>query len=338
MSYESPTIDDRLLWDLHLSSCWMPSLLVADEIGLFPAVQAEPQDAARLATSLAVSERGLLALLPMLASLGFLAHHGGRYSTTAAASQFLLPDSPWYWGPVLQSFRSNRFTYDRMLACVRPPPGADKLNGPGDSWESGQLDDATARNVARYMHSHSLAAAMGVARLGDFSGVNWLLDVGGGSGIFAIALAARYAALRCTVMELPAMCALVDEYARAAGVTRVDTTSVDMFRQAWPRGHDALFLSNILHDWNPATCAELLAKAAASLPVGGRIYLHEMLLSENADGPRTAAAFSVLMLMATRGQQFTFSQLERLLQDAGFGDVQVQSTHVYYSLIRATKR
>ena len=338
MSYESPAIDDRLLWDLHLSTCWMPSVLVADEIQLFPALEAEPQDAAQLAKTLRASERGLLALLPMLASLGFLARHGGRYSNTAAARQFMLPDSPWYWGPVLQSYRGNRFGYDRMLECVRPPADAEKLGGPGDNWESGQLDATTAKMVAGYMHSHSLAAAMGVARLGDFDGVKWLLDVGGGSGVFSIALAARLPSLRCTVMELPAMCALVDEYARAAGVTRVDTTSVDMFREAWPRGHDALFLSNILHDWSLATCAELLAKAAASLPSGGRVYLHEMLLSENLDGPQTAAAFSVLMLMATRGQQFTFRQLEGLLNAAGFHDVQVQSTHVYYSLVRATKR
>jgi len=248
-----------------------------------------------------------------------------------------MPDSPYYWGPVLAVNRIAPFNYQRLRAFVRPDAEKEALDGPGGDWEAGKIDAATARMITTYMHSHSLAAAMGVARLGNFDGVKWLLDVGGGSGVFSIALSQRHAQLRCTVLDLPAICELVHDYARTAGATRVDTVSVDMFREAWPRGHDAVFLSNVLHDWSPGTCAELLAKAAASLPSGGRVYLHEMLLSEARDGPRTAAAFSVHMLIGTRGQQFTFSQLQELLQGAGFHDVQVQSTHAYYSLLRATR-
>ncbi len=47
-----------------------------------------------------------------------------------------------------------------------------------------------------------------------------------------------------------------------------------------------------------------------ALPPGGRIYLHEMLLDDTGDGPRTTAAFSALMLANTRGRQFTFGQLK----------------------------
>ena len=44
------------------------------------------------------------------------------------------------------------------------------------------------------------------------------------------------------------------------------------------------------------------------------------------------------MLLGTRGQQFTFTQLRKLLQDAGFVDVEVSTTYGYYSLVRARKR
>ena len=338
MTYESPVVDDRLIWDLNLSLHWLNGVLVADDIRLFEALDSTPDDAAGLAARLGASERGLLALLPLLASLGLLAAHGGRYSLTAPARQFLLPDSPYYWGPVLAVNRIAPFNYQRLRDFVRPDAEKAALDGPGGDWEAGKIDAATARMVTTYMHSHSLAAATGVARLGQFDGVKWLLDVGGGSGVFSIALSQRHSGMRCTVLDLPAICELVHEYARAADATRVDTVAVDMFRDPWPRGHDAVFLSNVLHDWSPATCAQLLAKAAASLPSGGRVYLHEMLLSGSGDGPRTAAAFSVHMLIGTRGQQFTFDQLATLLQDAGFHDVQVQSTHAYYSLLRATKR
>ena len=49
-------------------------------------------------------------------------------------------------------------------------------------------------------------AAVGVASRYDFRGITRVLDVGGGSGCFMVAAAQGHAALRCTVMELPAMC------------------------------------------------------------------------------------------------------------------------------------
>src|SRR5262249_60031865 len=101
---------------------------------------------------------------------------------------------------------------------------------------------------------------------------------------------------------------------------------------------DAMFFSNVFHDWSLETCVRLAATAYAALPSGGRIYLHEMLTGEGGAESPTPAAFAMLMLTATRGRQFTFGQLQTLLQDAGFLDFEVTSTYGYYSLICATKR
>ncbi len=152
-----------------------------------------------------------------------------------------------------------------------------------EAWETGQLDADFALRIARFMNSHSLPASRGVARQGDFAGVTRLLDVGGGSACFSIALAERHPALRCTIMELPAMCDRAAQYVAEAGLSeRIDTRAVDMFRQDWPTGYDAVLMANILHDWEPATNAKLAANAFALLPKGGRIYLHEMLLNDEA--------------------------------------------------------
>ncbi len=210
---------------------------------------------------------------------------------------------------------------------------------PVEMWESGEMTVETARGIAAFMHSHSLAAATGLALGVDFGKVKSLLDVGGGSGCFAITLAKQNPHLRCTVLDLPAMCEVAREYIQTGGVSeRVSTHAANMFTQDWPRGHDALLFSNILHDWGPETNDRLIAKAFATLPAGGAIYLHEMLLDDTGNGPRTTAAFSVLMLANTRGRQFTFSQLQSMLERAGFVDAQVVPTYSYYSIVRAVKR
>jgi len=163
--------------------------------------------------------------------------------------------------------------------------------------------------------------------------------VGGGSGCFMIAMAQALPHLRCTIMELPAMCEVAKSYIDSGEVSeRVDTIAVDMFRQPWPRGYDAVFFSNIWHDWNFRTCRWLAERTYEALPPGGRIMLHEMLLDNTGNGQKTAAAFSMLMLLATQGQQFTSEELRSILEDAGFAGVETTSTHSYYSITTGYKR
>ena len=133
------------------------------------------------------------------------------------------------------------------------------------------------------------------------------------------------------------MCPLVEAYVAEAGVDRVDTLARDMFRDPWPTGYDGMFFSNIFHDWDFEICRDLAARAFEALPADGRIFLHEALMNDGRDGPPTLAAFSIQMLVSNRGQQFTFSDLEGILGEAGFVDVAAVSTHAYYSVVSARK-
>jgi SAM-dependent methyltransferase len=337
-----PTTDDRLVWDIWLSMWWMPSLTVADELRVFDTLAAGAATPRQLAESLQLDPRGAEILMPLLASLGFLVVHDGRYGLTEASRNFLLHASPFYWGGVFARQRTvnplHAIVKHAVRGTAKHPVGQSSHSPPVEAWEQGQLDVDQAREVAQFMQSHSAPAAAGLAVRGDFGGVARLLDVGGGSGCFSIALARQHADLRCTVMDLPAMCTVAREYIASAGASdRVDVTAVDMFRSDWPPGFDAIFLSNVFHDWSTDTCARLAASAYRALPHGGRIYVHEMLMDDAGVGPRTPAAFSMLMLVATRGRQFTSAAMAQLLADTGFVDIEVTATYGYYSLIRGVK-
>jgi acetylserotonin N-methyltransferase len=139
-------------------------------------------------------------------------------------------------------------------------------------------------------------------------------------------------------MELPAMCERAQQYIAGAGVAdRVDTRTVDMFREAWPKGYDAVFFSNIFHDWSAETNAALSKSAFDALPAGGRIYLHEMLIADDGSGPLAAASFAVMMLVGTKGRQYSFRELAGFLEGAGFNDVRMTPSYGYYSLVSARK-
>jgi acetylserotonin N-methyltransferase len=337
MSWDLPTADDTPVWDTWLSAYHMPSLAVADRLRLFETLDAQPATAEELAARSKIPLEPLKALLPMLSALGFLVPRRGRYQLTKAARLYLLHDSPFYWGNAFPVTADAGFT-NRLLEKFAVDTGIEHAPRPADSWESGQVSDELALAVARIMHSHSVPAALGVARREEFSGIKRLLDVGGGSGCFSIALAQHWPEMRCTIMELPAMCKRAMQYVGDAGVSgQIDTVSVDMFRAPWPTGYDAIFMSNIFHDWSPETNAALSASAFRALPSGGRIFLHEMLINDEGSGPLSAAAFSMIMVAGTRGRQYSFSELASFLEGAGFIDTVSLPGYGYYSLVSGRK-
>jgi hypothetical protein len=351
MRYELPAAADRVMWDIWLSMNQLPSLAVAEELGIFAALAVAPADARSLAERLTLNRRATDVMLRMLAALGLLAVRGDSYEPTESARTYLLPQSPYYWGPLLRTLGVVPQQHAALLAALRAADDRAASVGvataaqpkaageqPSDDWERGQIDPAQAEIITQIMHCHSLPAAVGVARNGDFAGVTRLLDVGGGSGCFAVAIAQQLPSVRCTVMELPAVCECARRYIAEGGVAdRVDTAAVDMFRHAWPRGYDGIFFSNVFHDWDEGTNRALAARAYDALPPGGRVFVHEMLLADDGSGPVTTASFSLFMLLGTQGRQYSGSEVREILEAAGFGEVQSRATHGYYSLVSGRK-
>jgi hypothetical protein len=347
--YEAPTSDDRRIWDLWLTGNYQAAIVAADESGIFTSLNDQPSTAAELAARLDFDERATTVLLRLLASLDLLTNRSGRFQLTDQARVYLVRSSRFYWGHMMNVgvsdwHRTTLLTKLKQKHSDRAagPEGIPKISGEGrvaDNWAAGSISLEKAREVAARMHSHSLPAAIGVARNYDFQNIRRVLDVGGGSGCFMIAMAQEHPHLRNTIMELQAMCEVAQNYIQAGDVAdRVNTTAADMFRQPWPRGNDAIFFSNIWHDWNLQTCKWLASRAFEVLPDGGRIMLHEMLLNDDGSGPATTASFSMLMLLAAQGQQFTFGELKEILEGAGFTGIEARETCGYYSVTTGFKR
>lgn len=338
MPHQLPAVDDTLVWDAWLALYQVPAISVALELDIFESLDAMPASPTELAERRGFNERGLKALLPMLMQLGLLVQHGGVYQLSEAGRHYMLKDSPFFWGGVFDRLAKTIAAHHLLLETIANARAEAANERPVNGWESGHVDMAMAREVTAFMHSHSAAAAAGMVQACDFSALRRVLDVGGGSGCFSIALARRYDTLNCTVMDLPTICELAERYIEEAELeAQIDTVAVDMFRQRWPEGYDAHFFSNIFHDWSMETCLELARKSYAALPKGGCILLHEMLLDDSATAPAPAVAFSLLMALGTQGQQFTFMQLADILQQAGFINVSWQPSHGYYSLVSAEK-
>lgn len=331
-----PTSDDRLLWDTWMSMYNLPTLTVADELGLFSLLKDAPHAASDVATGLGLGTRATEALLGVMTSLGYLVQQDGKFNLTESAHNFLLPESPYYWGGILKLMANNPLSHSTLLEALRNDLA--NVYQEEDVWETHEVDPVKAKLFTSAMQSMTVCAAASAALNGDFKGVKNLLDVGGGSAVVSIALAQRYPHMHCSILELPVVCRLAEEYIAQTGLQdQIDTREGNFFNNPFPEGYDAVLFSNIFHDWGWEKCRHLARSSFEALPKGGRIYLHEILLSDTKDSPLVATSFSMTMIWWTQGKQFTASEINQLLRSVGFEDVSITPTHSYYSLICGVK-
>jgi hypothetical protein len=322
------------MWDIWLSVHRLQTLSAAYELEVFETLAAGSLTSAELAARHGFDPRATDVVLAMLGALGLVRSSGGAYGLTDVSRTYLLRDSPFNWGPLISRIGVIPEMHSELVDVLR---GAKKISRPANAWALGQMGSEIATSVSRIMHCHSLPAAIELAGMSEVGGVRRLLDVGGGSGVFSIALAQRHPELRCTVMDLGAVCEVARRYISDGGVgDRVDAKPVDMFRERWPDGYDAILFSNVFHDWSAETNAKLARYAFGVLPSAGKIFLHEMLL-EDGGGPPTTAGFSVRMVTSNEGKQYTFTELADTLRAAGFVDIRERRAHLYYSLVVGTK-
>jgi O-methyltransferase domain len=334
---EPAIADHRRIWDLWFCSLVLPAVAASDELGIFSLLAECPLPTEDVAARLSLTREWAEVLLGVLAVKELVRVQDGKFHLTDTARCFLLPESPYYSGFSLRRFAERDGVMERLKrALENTGPNSDVYVV--RDWQSGELSPEVAQRGVRTMHGLSFPSAVGMACSADFSGVRRLLDVGGGSGGFSIALAQRYPELHCTVADLPVVCELTHSYIAQYGVEgQVDTRPLNMFFEPWPVGYDAIFMSCVLHDWDLDHRVELIKRSFAALPPGGRVFIHEMLVSDAADGPFGPAMFSLQMRIGTLGKQFSAPELRQVLEAAGFRDVSVQHSHGYFSLMAARK-
>jgi hypothetical protein len=152
------------------------------------------------------------------------------------------------------------------------------------------------------------ANAEQVAGAFDWSSVEHVVDVGGGTGVMLHALLAAYPRLRATLFDLPQVVAAVPHE------NRLDVVAGSVFDDPLPRA-DAYVLSRILHGWPDSKAEEILELCAAAGGEHVRVLLVESVLSEPPSVDE--AGFDLFMLTLTGGRERNLDDFRRVASAAG---------------------
>jgi predicted O-methyltransferase YrrM len=298
-----------------------------------------PFDEARRRIGLA--ERPAMVLFTALRSFGLLVDDAtGRLCLTETAREHLVPGTYFevadYIGlgaggagvlDMVERLRTDRPAGSASSATA-DTPGSSAAVGGGVAFiyrkgmESAMEQEASARRFTLALAGRAKNVAPVLAARLDLSGVDQILDVGGGTGIYSIALLQKHPRLRARVWDRPEVLKVAAEMAVAYGVTdRLELLPGDMFADPVPTGAQVILLSNILHDWDVPTCQTLVDRLARSLPSGGRLLIHDVFLNDALDGPLPVALYSANLFADHRGSCLQRQGIQRhaLRRGAGTG-------------------
>lgn len=153
-------------------------------------------------------------------------------------------------------------------------------------------------------------------------GVRRVLDVGGGSGAFAVALCTARPELSATVFDLPGVAPLAETCISAEGLTeRVDFVPGSFRDDPLPGGADMITLVRVLYDHADSTVAALLAEVFAALPPGGRLVISEPMAGGDRPDPAGDVYFAFYTLAMRTGRARSAAQIADLCRAAGFTDL-----------------
>jgi 2,7-dihydroxy-5-methyl-1-naphthoate 7-O-methyltransferase len=206
-----------------------------------------------------------------------------------------------------------------LLEAVRTGGAVwEKLHG-RSFWEEMSANPGFGSGFNAHMARHSAICSPAIARGYDWSTVQHLVDVGGGTGRCLATILGAHSHLRGTVVDLPGLVADAAAVLEEANVLGRCAVAPQSFFDPLPPGGDLYLLTNIVHKWNDEDSAKILRRCAEAVSPGGRVLLAERVVTDEAD--KTEQAFvsgvDLIMLILTGGRERSEEEFRKLGSTAG---------------------
>lgn len=307
-------------------------------LDFFTWLAAHPSTAAEICAHFRIAERPTDVMLTLFTANGFIRREVDRFENTDVAADFLVASAPSSLTPYYASLKDRPVTKDFMNVLAAGKPANWGGYDEGADWHRSMEDEAFARRFTAAMDCRGTLLGPAMAQALDLTGFSKVLDIGGGSGIYACSLVANHPHLTAVIFDQKS----VETIARAriselGHADRVEVASGDMFTDPLPSDCDIHLFSNVLHDWDIDEVRKLLAISHAALPTSGLLIIHDAFINEDKTGPLPVAEYSALLMHSTQGKCYATSEYRELLTEAGFEDIVCQNTAADRGVMTARK-
>jgi len=289
----------RAFWEARI-------LMTAAEIDVFSLLLDTPKTSAQLSRELSSDQRATEALLNALVALGLLVKTQRTFRVRPGFERFLSNSAPETVLPVIRHMAQLWDNWGRLTEIVRTGEARGSV-------EELERDEQGVRAFIGAMHTIGLGLARSVVARLDLSGRRNLIDVGGGSGVYTIAVLQAAPEMRATVFDRPLVTEIARQRLAEEGMSdRVELVNGDFYVDVLPAGHDLALLSAIIHQNDAEQNIELYRKVFDALVPGGTLVVRDFVMSEDHTEPPDGAFFAINMLVNTPGgSTYSFEEISK---------------------------
>jgi ubiquinone/menaquinone biosynthesis C-methylase UbiE len=310
-------------------------IYVAAELGIADMLTDGPKSVDDLARMSETHAPSLYRLMRALAAVGIFSETNGKcfeltpmaecLKTGAMRPVALMFHSDWHdkaWDNLLYGVKTGEAAFDNahgmpLFEWFKENPSAAKIYNEANALKAG--------------NSHRI-----IVDAYDFSGINTLTDVGGGTGALLAEILNAYPSMHGVVADISSVVRQAKTKIQATGLgARCTTVECDFFN-AIPAGSDAYLMSHILHDWNDTQCKTILNNCHKAMQSGSRLLIVEAVIPAGNE-------FSIGKLLDLEvfvmggGRERTEAEFRNLLESCGFQLSQIIPTAESISVIEAVR-
>lgn len=308
----------------------------AVRLGIADALGQEPKPVAELAAEVGADGSALRQLLRALSVRDVFRDAGDdRYAHTEMSrllragepggkrDMVLLASAPFawrIWASLEETVRTGESAFPRLYGKTLFEHLAE------DDPEAGAIFD-------RAMAGSGALVGKAIASTLELSGVDHLVDVGGGYGHTLKAVLEQHPGLRGTLFDLPRVTGDADPQLRPGGALadRCAIVAGDA-TEAMPVAADLYLLKHVVHMWDDDTAVRALRVIAENAPAGAKVVLAEQLL-DAGPAPEVTTMMGLLMLVSQGGRERTGGELRALIERAGLRFLGITPTGTQVHLV-----
>ena len=300
------------------------ALFVALHCNIFTKLSKKSMSAKDLAIDIDVPVNGISTICTALTSIGLLQRKNKRYSNSKGAEDFLVKGAPNDFGDYLR-LQIDRQMYSFMEQLEGVITNNIKPNYI-DSYAKWMSNEKEARLYSESQHAGSVGPSKSLARIIDFTKINHLLDVAGGTGGFAIGLCKVNPNLHITIIDFPNVIKLGYEKVKEAGLSdRISFIAGNALDYDWPTNVDAVMMSYLFNGVPEEAIPELVKKAYSVINPGGLFIIHDFMVNNDRSGPPLAALWQLQHLAFTpTAKSITNKWVTDILESSGFVNIQIK--------------
>ena len=324
---------------MQFGFAYAPPLIIGAAVSnkVFDSLASGAKTVAQLSKKTGAPTRGLGAIMNALVGLELLKKdRQEKYSLTPESATFLLSDKPGtqagFFATILPQLVSRWLSLTEVVRDGRPVLAVNQEE-PGTEFFSQLVENIIPMS---YPSAQALGHHLKTAKAKSEVRV---LDLAAGSGIWGIALTQKSPRVRVTAVDWAGMIPTTKRITQKFGVAdRFNYIEGDLLEANFGNGYDVAVLGHILHSEGEERSRELLKKTFRALKSGGTIAIAEWLVTDDRTKPLPSLMFAVQMLVNTeKGDTFSFNEIKRWLEEAGFRKVRKLKAPGPSPLILATK-